>query len=80
MNDDELIVRMTALHWRLRLRNPATKAEIDAWSAIRQELDRRGRSTQIGMLPDNLQDSTMEEERERTKNNGPMLSHSQPNP
>lgn len=34
----DLLERIYRLHWRLRLRNPATEFEKDEWAEVRSEL------------------------------------------
>lgn len=41
MSDADLILQMHLIHWRLRLRSPATTAEKRAWHGVMGELRRR---------------------------------------
>lgn len=41
MEDRDLIERMARLHWRLRLRSPATAVEKGEWHALIKELRSR---------------------------------------
>lgn len=41
MTDADLILQMHLIHWRLRLRSPATVAEKRAWRGVSAELRRR---------------------------------------
>lgn len=41
MTDADLILQMHLIHWRLRLRSPATVAEKRAWRGVTAELRRR---------------------------------------
>ena len=41
MSDADLILQMHLIHWRLRLRSPATVAEKRAWHGVMTELRRR---------------------------------------
>jgi hypothetical protein len=41
MSDADLILQMHLIHWRLRLRSPATVAEKRAWHRVQAQLRRR---------------------------------------
>lgn len=41
LTDADLILQMHLIHWRLRLRSPATVAEKRAWHGVMGELRRR---------------------------------------